>query len=207
MVEGDNQANQTDRVSLDESNGSQSAESVHLALLDEAGFNPKSAKRAEIAGADKDLYFSPISSQQFDDRRNSAGNDDSRNSKTEQNESSKSGKTDSSLEGVRQAEEQKKEKEIADIKQFLIDADKAHRQHDKENGKESDWTEFYTKMLADKMGGMSEEDKKSLMEIFKDSGHAHEKFEEETGEEDKDWADWYARYIHARKNISGMVSR
>ncbi len=161
------------------------ADSARQNLLDDAGFGPpKTFAKAEVPGADKSSYASKA--EDSDKQKDGTVSD-----KTE--------KGDPVKEALNKYEEQMKELEIAGIKQFLIDADKAHRQHDKEAGKESDWAEFYTKMLSDKTGGMSDDEKKAMIDLFKAAGDAHGKFEEETGEEDKDWADWYARWIHERK--------
>lgn len=161
------------------------AESARQNLLDDAGFGPpKSFAKADVTGADKSPY---------------SGKPESSGEKKDSSSSENAEKADPVKEAIHKYEEQVKQMEIAGIKQFLIDADKAHRQHDKETGKESDWAEFYTKMLSDKTGGMSDEDKKAMIDLFKAAGDAHGKFEEETGEEDKDWADWYARWIHEHK--------
>lgn len=161
------------------------AESARQNLFDDAGFGPpKTFAKMDVPGADKSPYSGKT-------ELSGLQKDGSTSEKTE--------RADPVKEAIHKYEEQMKEMEIAGIKQFLIDADKAHRQHDKENGKESNWAEFYTKMLSDKTGGMSDEDKKAMIDLFKAAGDAHGKFEEETGEEDKDWADWYARWIHERK--------
>lgn len=210
MLDGDLNANSSAKDSNDqnEERGAGSAADVRQAFLDDAGFSPKTAGSKTQAPE-----FDP-SSGKMGEKSESGGSGPERTGKTgdieKSGDTNKTEKTekqqekeeaDHRSEAIRKFEQQIKEIEIAGIKQFLIDADKAHRQHDKDTGKESDWAEFYTKMLADKAGGMSAEDQKTLVDLFKAAGDAHGKFEEETGEEDKDWADWYARYIHERKNI------
>ncbi|MBX9569192.1 MAG: hypothetical protein K2X77_09875 [Candidatus Obscuribacterales bacterium] len=199
MVEGRDQDNLAERVNTAGSDSTRgpheagSAADLHMAFLDDAGFKPRTTGGSTQA-SETDPSSEKSAEKKTDNAEVGPGSDNKEPDKID------SDKADPLKEAIRMFEDEVKEMEIAGIKQFLIDADAAHRKHDKETGKESDWAEFYTKMLAQKTGGMSAEDQKALVDLFKAAGDAHEKFEEETGEEDKDWPDWYARYIHARKS-------
>lgn len=86
------------------------------------------------------------------------------------------------------------------MRTLLLQADAAHRKFEKDSGFEVDWPDFYANYLNDrvKAGGHQDLDVKSLNKIFQEAGEGHHQFEIQTGEEDKDWAGWYANFVVER---------
>lgn len=116
-------------------------------------------------------------------------------------ESSNNRDFESAREAGGKAHEAQQERDIAKIKEELLSADKAMREHDEKTGTESDWPSFYAKFIADKRGGISQDEQQKLEDAFRNAGKAHHQFEIDTGVEDKDWADWYARFVHKQISV------